>query len=247
MPISIRQSLSSLCSNSSNLRQATPLMQNDSTHTDQEEDQSPEAGLTLIECLVAIVVIAATIGVIAPITVLAVATRVQNQRAEQASLIAQAEIDRVRLTVERGGNYTLDDVPTTTLSNIEDVPPPENLDNDNNLTSTTEARRVDINGDGTDDFAVQLFRTFDPANVVDGSPVAFELGVRVYKARSVEDLPASSLGTDPISLVMTSGEGNASTRPLAALYTTVVKSDGQESLCDYYRYIDSSSTVPGAC
>ena len=37
--------------------------------------------------------------------VFSVATRVQNQRTEQALQIAQAEVDKVRLVVEQGGDY----------------------------------------------------------------------------------------------------------------------------------------------
>ena len=205
-----------------------------------------EKGLTLIECLVAIAVIASTIGVIAPVTILAVATRVQNQRAEQAIHIAQSEIDRVRLTVERGGSYTLDNLASTT-GPLQAVLPPEDLDSVAASTTTTSARPIDINNDGNDDFAVQLFRTHRDEDVVDGTPVAVELGVRVYKARSINDFTASQLGTDEASLTMTDGEGEGSTRPLAVLYTTIVQSDRPDSLCDFYRYnstaFDASTTV----
>lgn len=205
-----------------------------------------EDGLTLIECLVAIAVIASTIGVIAPITVLAVATRVQNQRAEQAALIAQSEIDRVRLTVERGGDYTLDNIPSTT-GTLASVPAPENVNATNASTTFDAARPIDINADGDNDFAVQLFRTEGDVDPATGQPLAFELGVRVYKSTSVENFTASELSTNEAALTMTSGEGQGRVRPLAVLYTTIVKSDNQESLCDYYRYVDSTATTPSSC
>lgn len=208
--------------------------------------QKTEIGLTLIECLVAIAVIAATIGVIAPITILAVATRVQNQRAAQAALIAQSEIDRVRLTIERGGDYTLSNIASTT-GTLASVPAPENINATAASTTFNAARPIDINTDGNDDFAVQVFRTYSTAGVSNGQPVAFELGVRVYKARSVETRSASELGTTQAALTMTSGEGNGVVRPLAVLYTTLVKSDNKESLCDYYRYVAPTASVPGSC
>lgn len=206
-----------------------------------------EHGLTLIECLVAIAVIASTIGVIAPITILTVATRVQNQRAEQAIHIAQSEIDRVRLTVERGGNFDLSDVASTTLA-IDAVPAPNTVDEAAASTTVTAARSVDVNNDGTDDFAIQLFRTYSTAGVSDGIPVAFELGVRVYRAQAIERFaPTNQVGTEQAALTFTDGEGEGTTRPLAVLYTTIVKSDRTESLCDYYRYnsasFDASTTV----
>lgn len=214
-------------------------------HLKKSYKYSNESGLTLIECLVAIALIASTIGVIAPITVLAVATRVQNQRSEQAGHIAQSEINRVRLVVERGGNYTLDDVATTT-GTLAAVPAPDRIDT-SNPPSTQKARPIDIDGDGDNDFAVQLFRTNDPDGIVNGQPVAFELGVRVYTARAVDTFTPSQLSTVPASLSMTSGEGEGRTRPLAVISTSVVKSDREDSLCDYYRYIDSTQTVPASC
>lgn len=211
-----------------------------------KEYLSGENGLTLIECLVAIVVIAATIGMIAPITVMAVATRVQNQRAEQAALIAQSELDRIRLTVERGGNYTLDDVPSTSGA-IRDVPAPENVNAANALTTFDATRPIDIDNDGDNDYAVQTFRTEGDVDASTGQPIAFELGVRVYRADAVEKYTASELSTDQASLLLTSGEGQASIRPLAVLYSTIVKSDNKESLCDYYRYVDPDATAPSSC
>ncbi len=208
--------------------------------------RSREKGLTLIECLVAIAVIASTIGVIAPVTILAVATRVQNQRAEQAIHIAQSEIDRVRLTVERGGNYALNVASSTSgtaILDLDAVLPPENINNLAASTSTTAARGVDVDGDSSDDFAVQLFRTNSSAGVVNGVPVAFELGVRVYKANTIQKFAASDLSRDQAALTFTSGEGQSATRPLAVLYATIVKSDRTDSLCDYYRYKPSTPFV----
>ncbi|MEL6358557.1 MAG: hypothetical protein AAFQ01_01295 [Bacteroidota bacterium] len=203
-----------------------------------------EVGLTLIECLVAIAVIASTIGVIAPVTILAVATRVQNQRAEQAIHIAQSELNRVRLTVERGGNFTLSNIPSTT-GTLDSVPPPENLDSVAASTSTNAARPVDVNDDGRNDYAVQLFRTYNPTGMVESTPVAFELGVRVYKARTIQEFTSTQLTTDQAALTLTSGEGKGYTRPLAVLYTTIVKSDRPDSLCDYYRYTnDAHNSTP---
>ena len=59
-------------------------------------------GLTLIECLVAILMVALLASAIAPALALAVATRVQSQKADQAMKLAQTEIDRVRLLTEEG-------------------------------------------------------------------------------------------------------------------------------------------------
>jgi prepilin-type N-terminal cleavage/methylation domain-containing protein len=60
-------------------------------------------GFTLIESLVAIIVISVTVVAISPPIFWAAATRVQNRRAEQALSIAQSSIDQVRGKIERGG------------------------------------------------------------------------------------------------------------------------------------------------
>ena len=63
---------------------------------------SSDQGLTLIEGLVAIVVVSITLVSITPPIFWATGTRVQNRRAEQALQIAQGEIDRVRTLVDQG-------------------------------------------------------------------------------------------------------------------------------------------------
>lgn len=69
------------------------------------------SGFTLIESLVAIVVISITLVAITPPIFWATGTRVQNRRAEQALALAQGEIDRVRAQVERGISVIPDSIP----------------------------------------------------------------------------------------------------------------------------------------
>ncbi|NET10377.1 MAG: type II secretion system protein, partial [Symploca sp. SIO2B6] len=73
-----------------------------SARTKGESSQSSEEGLTLLECVVAIAVIALTGAMIGPPLVMAAATRVQNRRAEQAQQLAQGEVDRIRAMVIQG-------------------------------------------------------------------------------------------------------------------------------------------------
>ena len=206
-----------------------------------------QAGLTLIECLVAISVIAASMGVIAPVTVLAVATRVQNQRAEQAVHIARAEVDRVRLIVERDKNYKAklnEIVALSAETSLNDVLPPDTASNSPSMPlATSVARKVK----GNEGFSVQVFRSTNANGLAaDGTPLAFKLGVRVYRTKAIDDYSVSQLSKEPASLTMTSGEGSATTRPLAVLETTVVKSDEKKSLCDYRKYSGNDMTI-GAC
>lgn len=212
-------------------------------------------GLTLIESLVAIAVIGISVAVMSPIVILSVATRVQSQRAEQAFQIAQAEIDRIKLIVERGGNYTLNIAPTpNTVVSIADfntgprgpVPAPQTIAA-NYSTTSDSARGIDIDNDGNLDYAVQIFKT--AGITVGAKPVAFDMGVRVYRADVIN--PANTLEIEQASLSLTNGEGQSGTRPLATIYTSIIKSDTERSLCDYHDFLNSvngtTASTPSEC
>ena len=84
-----------------------------------------DQGLTLIECLVAIIVITITVVAITPPIMLATASRVQSRRAAQANQVAQGEVDRIRLLVERSdqlSKYAEKDLPASAGTTIKDVP-----------------------------------------------------------------------------------------------------------------------------
>ena len=212
--------------------------------------QSADQGLTLIECLVAIVMVALVAGSVAPVMVISVASRVNSQKAEQALGLAQAEIDRTRTQVERG-EHTLATLPPegrttsgviTEKDKISEVLGP-NL-SETNSTSFAFARPVDINGNDQNDFLVQRFRSvgYKPTNAgANDPPVAFTMGVRVYDSQATG---TGNLPTDPASLGMTGGTGQRSQRPLAALYTTIAVGDNPDSLCDMIRHLNNQKTTP---
>lgn len=224
------------------------------TPVNRRKDAYSESGLTLIECLVAIVVIALTTATIAPVMVFSIATRVQNQKVEQALQLAQAEVDKVRLTVEQGGDYgdRLDELSVfeSPAANVAQVAAPTNFvaNNSANVTAVTDARRIDSDGDGDTDFAIQLFRTTGieiapEASGTASTPIVFELGARVYDARAENTLnDGGSLSVDEASLTFTSGEGQRSTRPLAVLYSQVTQGDREGALCKYWEYAGSTPT-----
>ncbi len=150
-----------------------------------------EQGLTLIECLVAIVIVTLTILAITPPIMLATGTRIQSRRAEQANQIAQGEIDRIRFLVERGG-YTLNELPDSTgnrnpLTNVPvaTVPPTGTPSASSPLQSPartcpgvadtarypfrtptlmprTNLVQVDVNGDCIPEYVMQVFRNDGP-------------------------------------------------------------------------------------
>ena len=206
------------------------------------------SGLTLIECLVAISVIGITTASIGPMMVFSVATRVQNQKADQALQLAQSEIDKVRLIVEVGGDYgnKLNAVPlpsTTSTNIIRDVPPPTGFSSvPSNLTATI-ARKVDLDADGDYDYAVQLFRNRGVS--VGSTPVAFDIGVRVYDVSRAEP-NLGSLQATPASFTFTSGEGQRGRKPLAVLYSQIVQGDRSGSLCQHWEFLSVAGSVPAS-
>lgn len=214
---------------------------------------SNDQGLTLIEGLVAIVVIAASVAVITPAVVVSVATRLQNQRAEQAFQIAESEVNRVKLVFERGGSFDLNiaTVAASTASVFEaEVPAPEDVDIATYSTTSTSAKPIDIDSDGVNDYAAQIFRS--PGSTVGTTPVAFDLGVRIYRADTINDFASTALSTEQAQLLFTSSaEGQANTRPLAVIYTSVVKSDSDTSLCDYHNFLNDTTgrtiSTPSQC
>ena len=224
-------------------------------------------GLTLIECLVAIAVIALTSASIAPVMILSVATRVQNQKVEQALQIAQGEVDRVRLLVERTPIYSSPDlrlaeytgapIPSTPTSGgtaITTMPVPTSSVSKSTWTAsgytptTTAAKEIDTNGDNVPDFVVQSFRGGAVMN--NTMPVAFDMGVRVYDYNAVRSAPGtlvSGLDTEAAGLGFTSGEGQRGRRPLAVLYTQISNSDSALSLCGYVEYLGNSVPATMNC
>ena len=228
------------------------------------QKETTESGLTLIECLVAIAIIGLTSATIAPVFVLSVATRVQNQKAEQALQIARGEIDRVKLIVERQATYTDADLKLSEVSSvalgssgtlISSVNPP---DSGNSIVSQTawlgmtnpisalDVREVDSNQDGAPDFLVQSFRgeAVTVTNAGATMPVAFDMGVRVYdyNATTNNGEVVSGLETESAGLGLTSGEGQRGRRPLAVMYTQITNSDNPASLCAYMEYL--GETIP---
>jgi prepilin-type N-terminal cleavage/methylation domain-containing protein len=217
--------------------------------TQGRQPKTSEQGLTLLECLMAIVVIGLTVAMITPPLVIAAATRVQNRRAEQALQIAQGEVERVRAMVARD-QHTPARLPATTNppgGNLQAVAAPASLSQfrkspascgtyNGQQIPVNQTLLVDVDGDCQDDFIMQVFRTQGNTNnteIVQGSnrPSEFQMGVRVYSILANGNW--SNLQTLPASLQLTKGEGRQRSRPLAVLYTPFASSDQSDTLCFY--------------
>ena len=100
------------------------------TKASKSRSKSSVSGFTLIESLVAIIIVSITVVAISPPIFWATGTRVQNRRAEQALSIAQSTIDQVRARVERGGAGVLELPASTGLSDGKRPNPPGPLPSD---------------------------------------------------------------------------------------------------------------------
>jgi type II secretory pathway pseudopilin PulG len=222
--------------------------------------RSANQGLTIMECLVAILLIGLTTAMITPPLIVATATRVQNRRAEQALQLAQDEVDRVLTLVQQGqhkGSVLPD--PVGNITNLRDgVPAPTRLNTQylksarrNGCVGKTaynyqvvipsgEALPVDVDGDCEEDFFVQVFRSTgvftegeaSKAVVGDRRPAKFDLGVRVYSKLAEKNLSTGNLDTEPASLQLTEGQGKQASNPLVVVYRPIIWSEQSDALCE---------------
>lgn len=206
-----------------------------------DRQHHPNHGLTLVECLIAILVVNLGVAMLAAPLLMVAATRLRNDRINQATELARAEVDRLRVMMEQGVEIrttTLDVLPpassiSATIGHADQLsaqPPPNSLVDCSGAlglpTSATQACRRRLNNT---EFAVQVYRgqlSVNSSNLV----LAYPVQVRVYSA---EAIPVTTSAT-PVTqepAAMTSSLVGAETRPLAVLTTEIIRSDSSETLC----------------
>lgn len=207
--------------------------------------QHHEQGFSIIESLMALIVVTIIGVAITPPIFIAVATRVQNQRAGQAMQLAQRQVDKIRILSEKGRYDTSDLPPLPSGSDADkdakDVGVPTSFITSCPSAASSDACPVDVNGDNRTDFFVQTFRTKQKIYGTSAQVVAFQMGVRVYAAVAQGQ---SGLKTTQASLKFTTEQGNQRKYPLAVMYTAVVRSDLKDSLTEYKSFLCAGSTTP---
>lgn len=217
--------------------------------------RSSESGVTLLECLIGVAVIAITATLILPPLFIASASRVQNRRAEQAFQIAQDEIDRIQ-TLVASGQHNDTNLPASAgaFTNGASVGPPTEVAGVRKCVNSTttytgsgvgafQAIPVDIDGltvagnNCTPEFYMQVFRSVSPNDTAPGGTRqnSFILGVRVYSSLAQPSFGSMTAPVQPAALNITSGTGSQRVRPLVALYPRLTWSDQGTTLCQLHQ------------
>jgi len=153
-----------------------PLAENKSGSCAQKS-KAQDSGYTIIESLVAMIVVSVLMIAIAPVMAFSVAIRVQARRTELAAMAGRSYIDGLRSeTIAPSG--TIKGFPTKS-TDLANEPAPGNKDN---------LYCVDLDGKGCDpssnkDFYVQG-AWLNPSNPSDPTKTGYQLLVRVYRADS---------------------------------------------------------------
>jgi type II secretory pathway pseudopilin PulG len=187
------------------------------------KSQPRDGGYTIIEALMAMVVVSVLMISIAPVLAFSVATRLQARRIELGTQAAKAYIDALKAGA----------IPATdakfpakyTGTDLTDAPAP---------TNATKLYCIDLDGNGScsptsnQDFYVQgAWR--NPANPTDPTSTGYELIVRVYRAISLDGrILKSQKAVGKKQSTVTSGLGNLNA-PVVEMRTEIAATNTQNS------------------
>jgi prepilin-type N-terminal cleavage/methylation domain-containing protein len=171
----------------------------------QNLSDSRDGGYTIIESLVAMIVVSVLMIAIAPVMAFSVATRVQARRVELATQAARTYIDALRTGAIKS---TDDEFPAADPADTPAAPP-----NSDKLYCVNFDETQDC--DSSKDFFVQGAWKNKANQTTDPTPTGYELTVRVYRA----DAPWGTLTTTQQS-VANSGLGDPKA-PLVVMKTQI--------------------------
>lgn len=187
-------------------------------------NSSLEQGLTLVECVIAILVVNLALIMLTAPLVMVTATRLQNDRINQASQLARSEIDRLRLMLESGATLPPVSTITATIQNptlLDNQPPPNSVVTcpaSTNLPSSATESCLRIMGNRQ--YAVQIYRGASTS-----SNHAYPVQVRVYDAGIINN--SEALGTAPLTAAMTNSISIE--QPLVVLTAIITKDDSTDN------------------
>jgi len=202
---------------------------------------STQSGFTIIECLLAIIIVSLLMAAVAPVLALSVATRVQSRRVELATAAAKSYIDGLRsgAILPPPIGTTAPPTGTTALANAV-VPSTSSLDcktNRDYCTTPTNLYCINFDGFGcTDNSPKNILRAMiiqpiaynpnqtTPATASQG----YQLGIRVYRADAFNGTNELKAGKDQkkdqprvVAASFTGGLGDKQA-PLVEMTTEIV-------------------------
>ncbi|MEH1962230.1 MAG: hormogonium polysaccharide secretion pseudopilin HpsB [Nostoc sp.] len=222
----------------------------------QQIHRSDESGFTIIESLVAIIVVAILLAAIAPTIVIATATRVQSKRVEQATQAARTFIDGVKtgaVAIPEPTNFTTttnativlpastdatrslaDNLLTTTNMAVPTVSTSlycVTKDANNNLTISAPSCTSNL-------FYIQAVKIIGtgstPISATTGLPIdGYGLGIRVYRSdiNFTKTVNASNSSNNKRQNTFTGTLGNTQS-PLVEMTTVIAsKNTSFNALC----------------
>lgn len=196
-------------------------------------------GLTLFECLVAILVVNLAIVMLTMPLAIVAATRLRNDRINKASEVARQSLDRLRAMMEQGVDVREDSSgllpPQATEADLNWQPHP---------TSVVECTGEQWFASGPDkaclqrvgihEFAVQIIR--GPVATSASQVLCYPVQVRVYERRAIKNMAdpdfAGPIEAQPVLFTAASDQIEAPNRenPLAVLSTYILRADSGEVL-----------------
>jgi prepilin-type N-terminal cleavage/methylation domain-containing protein len=224
----------------------------------QKHNINKDAGFTIMESLIAMVVVSSLMLAISPVLILSASTRVQSRRVELSAQIARSFIDGVR-----SGRIEAEDITTVNININQNALSSRNITNstDGYLISsasmaapTSEAGLYCVQSDGTIQppenncenrlFFIQASRTsINGSDPKDG----YRLAVRVYRQDIEFDNPdrpvlANTNTTKNTQAVVGSGNRQA---PLVEIIADIANNNTSfTALCNRLGFRAGSTTIP---
>jgi prepilin-type N-terminal cleavage/methylation domain-containing protein len=223
-------------------------------HKQQQASASSQSGFTIIESLVAIVVVSLLMAAIAPVIILSVSTRVQAKRIETATDAAKSYMDGVR-----SGVITAPDSPITNSTTIANYAAPTvgslTCGTGTGYCSSPANNLYCVSVDGnsctttnTNNFVIQAIRLNSATVTTGGSTTnitdttkGYQLGIRVYRANGFSSDGGSLKKAPNKQLTFTGGLGDRKT-PLLEMTTEITKGVKFSDFCQRLRQTNPQST-----
>jgi prepilin-type N-terminal cleavage/methylation domain-containing protein len=215
----------------------------------QHSPQSSQAGFTIIESLMAIIIVTILMVAIGPVVVMSVAVRVQARRVERASEAAKTYIDSVNsgktpappIPVQLRGSSAgfLKDAPAPAAS---DFPPKVDWSKSSKVYCVDLDSTAGCSLNSSRDLVIQAFRN-PSAPAADNPAQGYRLGVRVYRADAFKGSGPSKTITKEQSAL----KGNLGARdvPLATMITDIAPQGDNNSLPTWCTRLSKNPKNPG--